>query len=182
MNGPLLRAPVLKVTQASWFRAVATGGLGWRVASRFVSGDSLDDAIETARQLDRRRCSTILDHLGENVTVPEHATQALAAYLRALERIGTESSLDVAISVKLTQLGLDFSTRLAIANLQTVVEAANGRLVMIDMESSAYVDHTLDVFHAVRQTTDRVGIALQAYLHRTPRTPTRFPSARSCGW
>jgi proline dehydrogenase len=78
--------------------------------------------------------------------------------------------------VKLTQLGLDFSNQLAIANLQTVVDAANGRLVMVDMESSVYVDHTLEVFHAVREKTDRVGIALQAYLHRTPRDVDALPA------
>ena len=176
MNGPLLRAPTLRLTQASWFRRVATGGLGWRVASRFVAGDTLEDAISTARDLDRRRCSTILDHLGENVSAPEHASQALAAYLRALERVESEQTLDVAISVKLTQLGLDFSNRLAIANLEAVVEAADGRLVMIDMESSVYVDHTLEVFHALREKSDRIGIALQAYLHRTPRDVDALPA------
>jgi proline dehydrogenase len=176
VNGPLLRAPVLKVTEASWFRRAATGGLGWRVASRFVAGDTLDAAIETARALDRRRSATILDHLGENVTVPEHAAQALAAYLRALERVETEQTLDVAISVKLTQLGLDFSNELTIANLGAVVEAANGRLVMIDMESSPYVDRTLEVFHALRDRSDRIGIALQAYLHRTPHDVEALPA------
>lgn len=175
MNGPLLRAPVLKVTEASWFRRIATSGLGWRVASRFVAGDSLEDAVETAHELDRRKCATILDHLGENVRAPEHAAQALAAYLHAIERVEREGTLDVAISVKLTQLGLDFSTRLAIANLENVVQAANGRLVMVDMESSVYVDHTLEVFHAVREGSDRIGIALQSYLHRTPRDVDALP-------
>jgi len=175
VNGPLLRAPVLRLTEAGWFRALATRGLGWRVASRFVAGDSLDAAIEAAHDLDGRKMTTILDHLGENVSAPEHASQALAAYLRAVERLESEPSLDVAISVKLTQLGLDFSTDLAISNLGTVVEAAAGRLVMIDMESSAYVDRTLRVFHALRERSDRIGIALQAYLHRTPRDVDELP-------
>lgn len=177
MNGPLLRAPVLKLTEARWFRSIATRGLGWRVASRFVAGDTLDDAIETVRELDRRKMTTILDHLGENVSAPEHASQALAAYLRAVERLEGEPMLDVGVSVKLTQLGLDFSTELAISNLGTVVDAAAGRLVMIDMESSAYVDRTLRVFHAVRERTDRIGIALQAYLHRTPGDVDDLPPA-----
>jgi proline dehydrogenase len=175
VNGPLLRAPILKLTQASWFRAVATGRLGWLVASRFVAGDSLDAAIETARDLDRHRMATILDHLGENVTVPEHAADAVGAYVQALERIAREPSLDVAVSVKLTQLGLDFSTDLAVANLGRVVDAAEGRLVMIDMESSAYVDRTLEVFHRLRERTDRLGVALQAYLHRSPRDVDSLP-------
>lgn len=172
----MLRAPVLKLTEASWFRRLATGRLGWRVASRFVAGDTLDAAIETARALDRRKATTILDHLGENVVAPEHASEALAAYLRAIDRVSVEPSLDVAISVKLTQLGLDFSNELAIANLERVVDAAGGRLVMIDMESSVYVDRTLQVFHALRARSDRIGIALQSYLHRTPRDVDRLPA------
>ena len=119
--------------------------------------------------------ATILDHLGENVTAPEHAADAVRAYVRALERIREESSLDVAVSVKLTQLGLDFSSELAIANLGQVLEAAGDRLVMIDMESSVYVDRTLEVFRALRERTDRLGIALQVYLHRTPRDVDALP-------
>lgn len=179
MNGPLLRAPVLRITEARWFRRLATGGLGWRVASRFVAGDHLDDAIRLAKALDGEKISTILDHLGENVTAPEHATDAAAAYTRALERIRVEPFLDLAISVKLTQLGLDFSTELATANMERVLEAASdaGTLVMVDMESSAYVDRTLEIFHDLRTRHERVGLALQTYLRRTPRDVDALPPA-----
>jgi proline dehydrogenase len=172
-----MRAPVLRLTRARWFRRIATGRVGWLVASRFVAGDDLESAIETARALAQRRCATILDHLGENVTAPGHATEAVAAYVRALDRIEGESGLDVTISVKLTQLGLDFSTDLAVANLQRVIDAARDRVVMIDMESSAYVDRTLAVFGAVRERTDRVGLCLQACLRRTPRDVEALPEA-----
>jgi proline dehydrogenase len=168
---------VLKLTQARWFRGLATGRLGWLVASRFVAGERLDDAIRTAKALDGQQMSTILDHLGENVTVPEHAAEAVAAYVRALERIRVEPFLDLAISVKLTQLGLDFSHELAVANMERVLEAAAdaGTLVMIDMESSAYVDRTLGVFRELRTRHERVGLALQTYLKRTPRDADRLP-------
>ena len=175
MTAPLLRAPVLRLTRAGWFRAIATGRLGWLVASRFVAGDTLDAAIETAAGLHSVGRATILDHLGENVTAPEHAAQAVAAYVRALERIEAEPELDVSISVKLTQLGLDFSTELAEANLERVLEAAGRRVVMIDMESSAYVDRTLHVFRSLRERTDRIGVCLQCYLHRTPRDVDALP-------
>jgi proline dehydrogenase len=177
VNGPLLRGPVLALTRAGWFRRVATGPLGWRVASRFVAGDSLDAAIETARELRARGCATILDHLGENVTTPSHAAEAASSYVAALERIESEPGLDVTISVKLTQLGLDFSAGLAGENLGRVVAAAGDRVVMIDMESSAYVDRTLEVFRSLRARTDRVGVCLQACLRRTPRDVEELPPA-----
>jgi proline dehydrogenase len=177
VNGPLLRGPILRLTEARWFRRLATGRLGWAVASRFVAGESLDDAIRVARELERRKIGTILDHLGENVTAPEHAAAAVAAYTRALERIREEGELDATISVKLTQLGLDFSDELCIANLERVLAAAEpaGSLVMIDMESSVYVDRTLRVFLALRRRSDRVGVALQSYLRRTPADVDRLP-------
>jgi proline dehydrogenase len=177
VNGPLLRAPVLALTRAAWFRRLATGRLGWLVASRFVAGEDLDDAFRLAVELDARRIGTILDHLGENVTAPEHAVEAVAAYVRALERIRAEPLLDVAISVKLTQLGLDFSPELCVENVERVLEAAapSNTLVMIDMESSVYVDRTLAVFHELRTRHERVGLALQTYLRRTPRDVDELP-------
>jgi proline dehydrogenase len=177
LNGAILRGPILRLTDARWFRGLATGRLGWAVASRFVAGVTLDDAIRVARELDRRKIGTILDHLGENVTAPEHAAAAVAAYTRALERVRDERELDVMISVKLTQLGLDFSDELCVANLGRVIEIAEagGTVVMIDMESSVYVDRTLRVFLELRRRSDRVGIALQAYLRRTPADVERLP-------
>lgn len=177
MNGPLLRAPVLRLAEAGWFRRLATGSLGWRVASRFVAGETLDDAIRAAKALDGRRISTMLDHLGEHVTAPEHVAQAVAAYLRALDRIRIEPFLDVLLSVKLTQLGLDFSHELAVANMERLLEAAReaDTLVMIDMEESGYVDRTLRVFHELRTRHERVGVALQAYLRRTPGDVDALP-------
>lgn len=179
MNGPLLRAPVLKLTEARWFRRVATGRLGWLVASRFVAGDRLDDAIRVAKALDGRRISTILCHLGESVTTAEHADDAVAHYMQALERIRIEPFLDLTISVKLTQLGLDLSKELCVSNMERLLEAASdeGTLVMIDIESSAHVDRTLDVFHDLRSRHERVGIALQTMLRRTSRDVDALPEA-----
>ena len=37
------------------------------------------------------------------------------------------------------------------------------------MESSSYVDPTLDLFRRARQRSSRIGVALQAYLYRTER-------------
>jgi proline dehydrogenase len=177
VNGPFLRGPILRLTEARWFRRLATGHLGWAVANRFVAGSTLDDAIRVARELDRRGVRTILDHLGENVTAPEHAADAVGAYTRALERLREERELDVAISVKLTQLGLDFSSELCIANLERVLKAAEpaDTLVMIDMESSVYVDRTIRVFLELRSRWERIGLALQSYLHRTPDDVDRLP-------
>jgi proline dehydrogenase len=177
MNGPILRGPVLALTRAPWFRAIAGSRIGWAVASRFVAGEHLDQAIAVCREMQRAGVGAVLDHLGENVQAPEQAAQAVRDYVRAVERILEEGDVDAYVSVKLTQLGLDFSDELAIANVEAVLKAAapGNVLVMIDMESSVYVDRTLRVFRDLRERHDRVGVCLQAYLHRTPADVDGLP-------
>jgi proline dehydrogenase len=179
MNGPVLRGPVLALTRAGWFRALAGSPIGRAVASRFVAGEHLDQAIAVCRDLRADGIAAVLDHLGENVQAPEHAAQAVRDYVRAVERIVDEADVDAYVSVKLTQLGLDFSDELAIANVEEVLKAAapGDVLVMIDMESSVYVDRTLRVFHDLRERHERVGVCLQAYLHRTPGDVEALPPA-----
>lgn len=170
MNGPVLRAPVLWLTERRWFRRLAEeGSLGRRVAMRFVAGESLEDGLEAARRLNGRAVATMLDYLGENVTSPEQASAAADAYVLALKRVQEADDLDCNISIKLTQLGLDLSYDLCLENSERVLEAAadGGTLVMIDMESHEYVDATLRAHRELKERHPKVGLALQSYLYRT---------------
>jgi proline dehydrogenase len=45
--------------------------------------------------------------------------------------------------------------------------AVHDNFVWIDMESSPYVESTLELFRRMRARSPRVGVALQAYLYRT---------------
>jgi proline dehydrogenase len=174
----VLRGPVLALTRARWFRALASSSIGRAVASRFVAGEHLDNAIAVCRDLRKERIGAVLDHLGENVRAPEQAAQAVRDYIRAVERIRHEGDVDAYVSVKLTQLGLDFSEELCTANVEEVLGAAalGDVLVMIDMESSVYVDRTLRVFGDLRRRHEGVGVCLQAYLHRTPADVDALPA------
>jgi len=175
-----MNAPVLRLTQARWFRWVATQTPpGRRVASRFVAGEHLDDAIAAARTLAEDGIRAMLDHLGENVTAPEQAAEAENAYVRALDRIRGEGDLDCMISVKLSQLGLDFSSELCISRMERVMAAASsaGSVVMIDMEGSAYVDRTLAIFRELRARHERLGLCLQCSLRRTEADIQALPGS-----
>ncbi len=134
--------------------------------------------MRVAAELDRIRITSMLDHLGENVRSTAQADDARAAYLTAIETIVLVSTLDVAISIKLTQLGLDSSVDDCLANLRPIVSAADeaGIRVMIDMESHAYVDRTLEVVTAIHADHPRVGVALQAYLRRTAADVFSLPA------
>jgi proline dehydrogenase len=180
MIGSAGRSTILLVTQSRWFRWAATHrAVGWRVASRFVAGETLDDAMGAALELDAAGVATMLDHLGENVASEEQAAAAADAYVEALRRIEGRPGLDCQISVKLTQLGLDRSEEACVAHLERVLAAADAadRLVMIDMESHEYVDRTLAIFRDVRSRHERVGVCLQSALRRTAADVLTIPLA-----
>ena len=166
----MFRALILRLSGHPWFRYGATATRpGRAVASRFVAGESLDDAMRVAHELDRGRIAAMLDHLGENVTTPAHADEAREAYVAAIGTIAAAPTLDIAISIKLTQLGAAFSTEACLANLEPILAAADDARVpvMIDMEAHAYVDATLGVVRDAHADHPRVGVALQSYLRRT---------------
>jgi proline dehydrogenase len=133
-----------------------------------MPGEELDDALAAAAALKAQGVGAIFTRLGENLTRAEEAESVTRHYLDALDRIDP-AALGAHISVKPTQLGLDFDEALCLGNLRRLVDKAAERdsFVWIDMESSAYVDRTLDLFRRLRAQSSRVGIALQAYLRRT---------------
>lgn len=139
-----------------------------RLASRFVAGETLAEAVAVARDLNARGLRATLDHLGENVTSRAEAAAARDAYIEALAQIQRQP-LRSGISVKLTQLGLDISEAECAANLRAVVRYAEetGSFVRVDMEGSAYTDRTLAIVTEVKETHRPVGAVIQAYLYRS---------------
>src|SRR6185369_15244380 len=76
-----------------------------RVASRYVAGSTLDDALQVIRDLNAKGAMATLDVLGEEVKEREKATAAVEEYVRALNAIA-QSGVDSNVSIKLTLLGL----------------------------------------------------------------------------
>ncbi|WP_230682122.1 hypothetical protein, partial [Streptococcus pneumoniae] len=74
-------------------------------------------ALAAGHGLRRQGMAVILDHLGENVATETDAGAATDAYVEAAEALHTDPPLDGAISVNLTQLGLDLSPQVATENL-----------------------------------------------------------------
>ena len=140
-----------------------------RAVLRFLPGETLDAALAAARQLAQRDLPATLTYLGENVSSRGETEGVVAHYLEVLDRVA-RVGLDAEISVKLTRLGLDLDVDLAARNLDTLVARAGGHRnwVWIDMESSPYVDRTLDAYRRALTASSDVGLCLQAYLHRTP--------------
>ncbi|HSL26128.1 MAG TPA: proline dehydrogenase family protein [Acidimicrobiia bacterium] len=142
---------------------------GKALAGRFVAGDTVDQAIAAARQLNSAGMEVSLDLLGEEVATSMEVEAALAGYSSCLDRIATEE-IRGNISIKLTQLGLGIDRGLAAAALDRLAATASslGRTVSIDMEDSTYTEATVELYRAAQQRHGNLGLALQAYLFRTP--------------
>ncbi len=165
----MLKATLLKAAGSpSLKRLITRNPVARRVAGRFIAGDTLDEAERAIRTLNDRGVSVALDYLGENTESEAQARESTGAYLAALDRI-QEGALDANISVKLTAMGLDLRQELALEEATRVASRGKevGAMVGVDMESTVYVDRTLDIVEALKGSYDNVGVCLQSYLYRT---------------
>jgi proline dehydrogenase len=145
-----------------------TSSAAERVTSRFVAGHTLEREVAVCRRMNAEGILASLDHLGESVKSLEEADRSRDAYLNALQQIAT-LGLKATVSVKLTQLGLDFSEAACSANVEQLVQCAKaiGTSVEIDMESAEYVDRTLALVSDLHARFGSVRAVIQAYLYRS---------------
>jgi proline dehydrogenase len=165
----LMRSLLLAGSESRWLRAQATRrAFVRRAVSRFMPGESLEDALATAPTLKQDGIGLVLTRLGESVEDAAEADAVAAHYLEALARVRA-GNVDAEISVKPTQLGLDVDPERCFAHVRALTgrAAALGNFVWIDMEQSRYVDATLELTRRVRAEHANVGVCLQAYLLRT---------------
>jgi proline dehydrogenase len=156
--------------QPQLYNFARNNGLAKKFASRFVAGETLDDALRAVAELNAKGITASLDLLGESVTNEEEARSAGRAYIEMLDRI-QERRLDTNVSVKLTAMGLDISEDLCVGIMQDILERAREyrTFVRIDMEGSPYTERTLRLFEdrLYPSYREHVGIVLQSYLYRT---------------
>jgi proline dehydrogenase len=145
-----------------------TSSAAGRLTSRFIAGSTLEQALAACDKLNREGMSATLDHLGESVTSLAEAECSRDSYLAALDQIA-KLGLQATISIKLTQLGLDFSEEQCRAHVARLVERARaiGSAVEVDMESSEYVDRTLSLVSDMHARYGGVRAVIQAYLYRS---------------
>jgi proline dehydrogenase len=165
------RNVLLAMSTNAWLRERATRtAFVRRSVSTFMPGERLEDAMDAAATEQGLGIGTILTKLGENLRRLDEAEEVTRHYLDTIDRV-RGAGLNAQISVKPTQLGLDLDKELCCRNLQRLVDRAaeGGSFVWIDMESSPYVDPTLELFRRARERSPLVGVALQAYLYRTAK-------------
>ena len=172
----LARSALLWASQSPRMeRLVRSSRLTRPLVRRFMPGESLEEAIAAAKQLKAEGTPTILTYLGENVNTDAAAEAVVAEYERLFAAIKREG-LDTHVSIKLTQFGWDVDKGKALDRVRRVLHAAeaNGTILPIDIESSPYVDSTIDAYERLARESKSVALCVQAYLHRTPADVKRL--------
>jgi len=141
-----------------------------KLTTRFVAGETIDEAVEFIREINADGCSATFDHLNESVGSAAEADSEVSEYLNILGQID-KTHINSNVSIKLTQFGLGLDPELAYKNARRIVEEANrrGNFVRVDMEDSNATQATIDIFKRLRSEfgLNDVGIVLQSYLRRT---------------
>lgn len=149
---------------------------GTRLASRFVAGMTVEEAIAVCEQVNAQGMAVSLDSLGESVAAEGEARAAAEVYHALLTAIAAKG-LRANVSLKLTQMGMDIRPELAEEIVGGLVEQAArlGSFVRIDMEGSQYTEATLAMTERLHtRWPGSVGTVLQAYLYRTEADAERL--------
>src|SRR2546426_268380 len=152
-----------------------TSAIARRLAARFVAGDTLADALEAGRRINREGISLTLDHLGENVTSLAEAEASRDVYLRALDELSGHG-INGNVSLKLSQFGIDISEQACRANVGQVVRRAKelGNFARVDMESSEYTERTLQLVTDLHAQYGSVGMQIRNQLQGALGILARF--------
>ncbi|MFN2576826.1 MAG: proline dehydrogenase family protein [Pyrinomonadaceae bacterium] len=167
----LTRSALIYLSRQEGLKEFATKfSLFNKLTTRFIAGESTDDAVAAIREINAHGCSASFDHLNESVGSIEATSAEVREYMHLLELID-QTGINSNVSIKLTQFGLEINPELAFRNARTVVEdaARRGNFVRVDMEGSNVTQATIDVFKRLRSEfgLNDVGIVLQSYLFRT---------------
>ncbi len=167
----MLRAILIYLSKAEWARRIVTRwSIAWRVASRFIAGEKLEDAIQVIQSLNQKGINATLDHLGERTTSAEiarKATQDILDILDCIQSSGVRSN----VSIKLTQIGIAVDEELCAENLERILQRAKetNNFIRLDIEDSPWVDKTLNLYRQMRDVRgfQNLGVAIQSYLYRS---------------
>src|SRR5579883_959436 len=164
------RSALLAIAESPLIRGFFTKrGMSNPLVRRFVAGETLQDALLVAKELQDKGILAAIDVLGENAASSQEADRATEMYLGVIKALSTFHH-DAYLSIKLTALGLDVQEAVAIMNLRRLLDEAKSRgglFICVDMESSAYTDRILDIVLSEHESYPNIGTVIQAYLRRS---------------
>jgi len=168
----MFRSILIYLSKAGWAQHIVTGwDIAWKVASRFVAGETIEDAIRVIKELNEKGIYATLDHLGEHTTTTEEATQSTDDILNMLDEI-EQAGVMSNVSIKLTQIGMGLDDTVCRQNLNRILTNCKDQknFVRIDMEDSPYTDVTINILNNMLDfgfNVKTVGLVVQSCLYRT---------------
>ncbi|MED1673914.1 proline dehydrogenase [Pallidibacillus thermolactis] len=139
-------------------------------ASRFVAGESVDQAVQIIKNMNKKGLVVTVDYLGEFVNSENETLNMTNQTIKTIEAIGKEN-LDAQVSLKLTSLGLDISEELVMTNFRRIINKAREYqvFVTIDMEDYERCEKTLEIYKTFKKEYEHLGTVIQAYLYRAEK-------------
>ena len=157
------------------------------IGKQFVMGETISEALERAKELEKQGYRYSYDMLGEAARTQEDAAHYFSAYLEAIQAIGQASvGLDSikgpGISIKLSALHPRYEVakrervmKELVPKLLTLAKAAKEQNIglTVDAEEADRLELSLDVIEAVFINPDLngwegFGLAVQSYQKRAP--------------
>ena len=140
----------------------------FKIAKQWIAGDTVDDALISAKNACQTKRHAIINKLGEYHTSKKQINTTMKEYQKITHSF-RKLKIRGAISVKPTQIGLSISQKEFYRNFEKIIQAARNAhvFVWLDMESSEHTDETIEIYHTFFSKYERLGIALQANLKRT---------------
>ncbi|MEO8666526.1 MAG: proline dehydrogenase family protein [Ignavibacteria bacterium] len=137
-------------------------------ANKYIAGDKLSDAVNTVKNLNKKKLMATVDVLGESISQKAEAIKSKDENIAALDSIH-RNDLDCNLSIKLTMLGLNIDYDFCKSMVHEILEKAKSinTFVRIDMEDSSVTESTIKIFEESKKKFDKVGIVIQAYLRRS---------------
>jgi proline dehydrogenase len=168
----MLRSFLIYLSKAAWAQKLVTNwGFAWHAASRFIAGETPEDAIRVVRELNEKGINATLDHLGEHTSTAEEADKATEDIISIFNDID-KSGVKANVSIKLTQIGMGLDEEISRQNLVRILEQVkkHDNFIRIDMEDTPYTDVTLSMYSSLLErgfTASDVGLVIQSYLLRS---------------
>ncbi len=168
----MLRSFLISLSKAAWAQRLVTGWkFAWHAASRFVAGNTIEEAVLVVKELNAKGMNVTLDHLGESTTTSEEAIKAAEDILELLDQI-ERADIRANVSIKLTQIGLALDEELCSQNLERILVRAReyNNFIRVDMEDTPYTEKTIQLYLKMRaKGYDLTGLVIQSYLKRSEK-------------
>jgi proline dehydrogenase len=151
--------------------------LAYHLASRYVAGRTVDDALTTARGLAASGVLSSIDLFGENVTDPAAADRTADAYVELAGRL-SDAPPGTYLSVDLSHLAVDESGPGPQRRLERIAAALPaGARIQVGAEQESRADRILETVLAVARGGGAVSATVQANLRRSDRDAATLAEA-----